>query len=256
MAVCAAQVRLPDHLAMMDQDRETFETSDQDEAAEGEYGGNGHDAVEHEDTAATDESGAAPPTAESRLAETERQLAEAHDRLLRAQAELENTRKRTSREIERVRKYALESFALELLEVKDNLERSLGGHKKVADIDQGDRTSLLENFYEGVDLTLKSMQRVFADFGIREIEAVGCAFDPSLHQAVSTLKTGDHPSNTVIELVQKGYLLNDRLLRAAMVVVAAGPGRESGEDAAASEKSADAQDAGEDSPEDPPHKGH
>ena len=166
---------------------------------------------------------------ESLLAEVRRQLAEAKDRELRTQAELENTRKRTSKEIERIRQYALESFASALLGVKDNLERSLASHEG-ADADAGHRkkAAVLDNVCEGVSLTLKSLQRVFSDFGIEEVAPLEQPFDPELHQAISTSPTADYPPNTVIKLIQKGYTLNGRLLRAAMVVVAAAPDKGAG----------------------------
>ncbi len=147
---------------------------------------------------------------EERLAEAERRAEEFREDMLRAHAERENMRKRTERDIARIRKYAIEAFATELLEIKDNLERSLSGGEDADD-----------NVLEGVRLTLKSLERVFERFGIEEVPAAGQPFDPERHQAMSTLKTAEHAPNTVVEVVQKGYLLSDRLLRPAMVVVAA-----------------------------------
>lgn len=147
---------------------------------------------------------------EERLAEAERRAEESQKDRLRALADYDNLRKRTEKDITRIKKYALEAFATELLEVKDNLERSLSGAE---DMD--------ESMLEGVRLTLKSLEQVFDRFGITEAPAAGQPFDPERHQAISTLKTAEHAPHTVVEVVQKGYLLNDRLLRPAMVVVAA-----------------------------------
>ncbi len=178
----------------------------------------------------------------SLLAEAQHQLTEARDGELRARAELENTRKRASKEIERIRQYALESFASALLGVKDNLERSLTSQGK-PDADYRKRAVILDNICAGVGLTLKSLEQVFSDFGIEEVAPLEQTFDPELHQAISTSPTADHPPNTVIELVQKGYTLNGRLLRAAMVVVAAAPR----EDASVDERGTGDQDGqGED----------
>ena len=160
---------------------------------------------------------------EARLAEAERRAEESHNDMLRAYADRDNMRKRTDKEVEKAKKYAIERFALELLEIKDNLERSLS-----------DDEGADEDVLEGVRLTLKSFEQVFERFSITEVPAAGQPFDPERHQAMSTLKTAEHVPNTVIEVVQKGYLLSDRLLRPAMVVVAA------------------AEDAREDAPKDAP----
>ena len=165
------------------------------------------------------------------IAEAERKAEEFLDQALRAQAELENTRKRTVREIERVRKYAIEAFASELLNVKDNLERGLSASMSAGAV---------EDVCEGMRLTLKSLEQVFDRFGITEVFPAGQEFAPELHQAMSTIKTSEHAPNTVIEVVQKGYSLSGRLLRPAMVIVAAAPGEEdvsadAGDDRQASE---------------------
>ncbi len=170
------------------------------------------DGVGAADDVDAGEQGAAGLSAEEQLAEAERRAEEFRDQALRAHAELENTRKRTVKEVARVRKYALESFATELLDIKDNLERGLRD-----DVNSG----TVESVLEGVRLTLKSLEQVFRKFGIQEVSPAGQAFDPELHQAVSTFETDEHAPSTVVEVVQKGYLLNDRLLRPAMVVVAA-----------------------------------
>ncbi len=129
----------------------------------------------------------------------------------RAQADADNARKRAEREIHSVRMYALESFVIDLLEVKDNLERSLSACNS--------EESSLEDIHKGVSLTLKLLTKNFDQFGIKEINPSGKIFDPKLHQAMGLLESSEHPANSVIEVMQKGYLLHDRLLRPAMVTI-------------------------------------
>lgn len=147
-----------------------------------------------------------------RLESAESEVEKYRDLLLRAKAEAENTAKRTSREMEKVRKYANEGIFIRLFEVKDNLERSLQ--------DENTQTSA-ENLKKGVELTLKSLIQVFSDHQVEEIDPNGKAFDPELHQAVSAVETDTVSPQTVIEVLQKGYRLKERLLRPAMVIVAA-----------------------------------
>ncbi len=172
---------------------------------------------------------------EEQLAEVGRKAEAFRDQMLRARAELENTRKRTDKEIQRARKYALEPFALELLDIKDNLERGLSD-----DMSAG----APENVGEGMRLTLKSLERVFDKFGIEEVSPAGEAFDPKLHQAMTVFETDEYAPNTVIEVSQKGYLLSDRLLRPAMVVVSAKPAGDE-PDAARDEPADEDEKAGE-----------
>ena len=161
------------------------------------------------------DNGAAAPGVEASpgelLAEAERRAGEFRDQALRAQAELENTRKRAGREIERIRKYAIESFVVDLLDVKDSLERGLGDDVKAGTV---------EDVREGMRLTLRSLEQTFDRFDVTEVAPAGEVFDPELHQAMSMLETAEQAPNTVVEVVQKGYLLSGRLLRPAMVIVA------------------------------------
>ena len=187
-------------LAMNDQDQQIPEDSAQ------ESEGNDHDMPVDGDLTSEGEL-----SVESRLAEAEQMAGDFRDQMLRAHAELENTRKRADKEIERIRKYALESFAIEMLDIKDNLERGLSDNVNIATI---------EDMQKGVRLTLKSLERVFDRFGIKEVDTTSQVFDPEFHQAMSTIKTDEHAPNTVLEVAQKGYTLSDRLLRPAMVVVA------------------------------------
>lgn len=136
------------------------------------------------------------------------------DRFVRAQAEMDNVRKRLERDLENAHKYGLERFAGELLPVRDSLELGLG-----AATDDADPARIRE----GIDLTLKMLAQAMARFGITELNPEGERFDPDRHQAMSMQENADLPPNTVMIVMQKGYLLNDRLLRPAMVVVSRAP---------------------------------
>lgn len=139
-------------------------------------------------------------------------LANAKDQVLRTHAEMQNLRRRMERDVENAHKYALEKFVGELLPVVDNLERSI---QAMADVD-GDFKAVSD----GIELTLKSFQDVLARFKVEAVDPGGEAFNPDLHQAMSMLEVPDAKPNTVIDVFQKGYTLNGRLIRPAMVVVA------------------------------------
>lgn len=160
------------------------------------------------DPAAAEASGDTEESPEARL---EAQLQEAQDQVLRAQAEIQNTRRRAEQDVERARKYALERFAGELLPVVDNLERALDA----AEI--GDEQ--VKPIAEGVELTLKNFFSVLAKFHIEPVDPQGEPFDPQLHQAMSSVENGEVEPNTVVAVMQKGYTLNGRLVRPAMVMV-------------------------------------
>ncbi len=148
------------------------------------------------------------PSLEEALKAAELQAAEHHDAWLRAKAETENIRRRSQEDVARAHKFAVEGFASELLAVKDSLEAALS-----ADL------SNPENLKNGVDLTLKQLSGVFNKFSLTEINPVGEAFDPHQHQAMSMVEA-DQPANTVVSVLQKGYLLSDRVIRPALVMVA------------------------------------
>lgn len=141
----------------------------------------------------------------------QQQLADAKDQVLRTAAESENIRRRAHKDIENARKFALEKFASELLPVVDNLERSL----EVAE--SGDKKD--KALVDGVALTLKSFLDVLKKHQIEQIDPIGEPFDPQLHQAMTLVESPDCEPNTVLTVMQKGFVLNDRLLRPAMVVV-------------------------------------
>ena len=134
------------------------------------------------------------------------------DRLMRTEAEKENIRKRAERDADSARRYALEKFATELLAVRDSLE--LG--EQAAGQDDADVAKLRE----GTELTLKMLTQAMEKFSIEEINPVGEKFNPELHQAMSMQEAEGHEPNTVVSVMQKGYRLNDRLLRPALVMVA------------------------------------
>jgi molecular chaperone GrpE len=143
-----------------------------------------------------------------RLQEAERKAREHHDAWLRAKAEAENVRKRAQIDVANAHKYALETFAAELLPVKDALEAALGADNATPDALRG-----------GVELTLKQLAAAFDKGSLREINPVGEKFDPHRHQAISMLPSDREPF-TIISVLQKGYLLNDRVIRPALVTVA------------------------------------
>ncbi len=148
---------------------------------------------------------------EAALLASEAKIQEQKDSVLRAKAEVENMRRRTEQEIDKARKYALNKFAEELLPVIDNLERAIAA----ADADN----EVVKPILEGVEMTHKTFVDVVAKFGLKEINPEGEVFNPELHQAMSIQESADHESNTVMFVMQKGYELNGRVLRPAMVMV-------------------------------------
>ena len=156
---------------------------------------------------------------QARIAELEAQLetaiqkaAEERERALRTAAEMENLRRRTELDVEKAHKFALEKFAGELLPVLDNLERAI----ELADKEN----EALKPMIEGVELTLKSMQSGVAKFGLVALDPLNQPFDPNAHQAMSMVPSADVAPNTVIAVMQKGYDLNGRVIRPAMVMIA------------------------------------
>jgi len=154
-----------------------------------------------------------PATLQAALDEARAKAEENWNNLVRLQAEMDNLRKRTTRDIEHAHKYALEKFVNELLPVIDSLELGISA----AEDSSGDEAGSLR---EGMELTLKKFQDVMSKFGVEPINPQGEKFNPEMHEAVSMQESNEYESNTVMSVVQKGYTLNDRLVRAAMVVVA------------------------------------
>jgi molecular chaperone GrpE len=145
------------------------------------------------------------------LAAAKQEAADYYDRLLRLSAEFENYKKRSSRELADFRKFANEQIIKDLLGVIDNLERALAS--------AADQEGNADSIAEGVELTLKEILKILEKNGVTAIAAEGEAFDPTYHQAVMQQETPDQPPNTVIQELQKGYLLHNRLLRPSMVAV-------------------------------------
>ena len=139
------------------------------------------------------------------------EVAAARDTVLRAQAEMQNTKRRAEQDVEKARKFALEGFVRELLPVVDNLERALESAT-------GDEAAI-KPIAEGVELTLKSFLDALQKFHVATVDPQGEPFDPELHQAMSIVENAEVEPNSVLAVMQKGYTLNGRLVRPAMVVV-------------------------------------
>jgi molecular chaperone GrpE len=152
-----------------------------------------------------------------RLEEKEKELKENHDRLLRVAADLENYKKRAAKEREEWIKFANEDLMKAILPFIDNLERAVNHAEKVMD------SGVL---IEGVRLTLQQLLQTLNKFGVSAFESVGKPFDPTMHEAMLVVESDEHEPNRVVEEFQKGYLLNDRLLRPATVSVSKLPDKE------------------------------
>lgn len=163
--------------------------------------------------AAEPEAVAADVAPEDLLAAAEAKVTENWDRYLRAAAEVDNIRKRAARDVENARKYALENFGREILAVRDTLEMGI----------QAAENANVESLLAGKEATLKLLTTTLERFGIQEIDPTGQPFDPELHQAMSMQPSAHAEPGSVLTVIQKGYSLNGRLLRPAMVVVAAEP---------------------------------
>lgn len=147
------------------------------------------------------------PSLEQLLKKAELDASEHHDAWLRAKAEAENIRKRAQVDVANAHKYAVENFSVELLAVMDSLEAALNVEN-----------ATVENFKSGVELTLRQLTAAFSKYNIRQINPEGEKFDPHLHQAMCMVESELAP-NTVVQVMQKGYVLNDRVIRPAMVSV-------------------------------------
>jgi len=151
---------------------------------------------------------------EQALVAAEAEIGLHREAMLRMQAEMDNLRKRLIRDLEKSRRFALEDIMKDLLQVRDSLERGL---------DMAGPTSTVESLIEGKALTLKMLNKVMSDHGLEVIDPAGQPFDPEFHQAMTLQPAADQDENTVLEVLQKGYKLHDRLIRPAMVVVSRKP---------------------------------
>ncbi|EKF9437433.1 nucleotide exchange factor GrpE [Vibrio cholerae] len=148
------------------------------------------------------------------LLEYEKKCTEYEDKLLRLRADMDNLAKRSAREVEKARKYAVSQLLESLLPVKDSLELGL---------ESGREDTPVERILEGVTLTLEQLDTVLKTFGVRTIDPLGQAFNPEHHEAMRVVSCSDVPPNTVCEVHQKGYLLHDRVIRPARVGVSKSP---------------------------------
>lgn len=192
----------------MSKKKQQHEAGEQNETAESAAG-------EQTPTAFPEKVPAQQPAAEEALAASQAEALKNWDLYLRARADLENYRKRAQREKEDLSRFANENLLREVLPVVDNLERALEHARQ----DDGGNGGLLQ----GVEMTLGQLQRVLDKFGVTPLRSVGEPFDPARHEALGQVESTEHPPNTVVQELQRGYLLNDRLLRPAMVMVAKAP---------------------------------
>jgi molecular chaperone GrpE len=152
---------------------------------------------------------------EEKVETLEKEAAENHDRLLRMAAEFDNYKKRATREMNDFRKFANENFAKALLPVVDSMDLAIESSSNDKHVNN--------SMVEGVNMTLKEILKIFEQFGVKRFESIGNTFDPNLHQAVMQEETDKFPENTVSKELQKGFMIHDRLLRPAMVVVSKKP---------------------------------
>jgi molecular chaperone GrpE len=153
---------------------------------------------------------------EAQLEAAQKKAEENWELVLRTQADMENLRKRTSRDIENAHKYGLEKIANELLAVRDSMELGLGAAQEDVDV---------KSLREGAELTLKMLVQVMEKFGIKQVDPEKQKFNPDLHQAMTMQESDELEPNTVIAVMQKGYTLNERLLRPALVTVSKAPAK-------------------------------
>jgi molecular chaperone GrpE len=197
-------------------------THDKPDAADSDRGSEeAHTEVVESDQPAKE---APPPSAseaeiDDPVAEAKRQVAGLKDQVLRAQAEMENVRRRAARDVENAHKYALERFTSDLLPVLDSLEKAI----EAAGESAGEAAGAIK---EGVELSLKLFLTTLEKAGVIQVDPHGEPFDPQLHEAMAMVPNPDTEPNSVIEVMQKGYTLNGRLVRAAKVVVSAAPSQD------------------------------
>lgn len=151
---------------------------------------------------------------DEQVAAAQEETAQIKEQMIREQAETQNIRKRLQKDVENARKYALEKFAEDLLPIIDNLERA------IASAGEGEE---VKPVLEGLELTLKSFVDTLAKYNVEQVDPHGEPFDPQLHQAMTMVPNPDIEPNSVMDVVQKGYTLNGRLVRPAMVVVSKAP---------------------------------
>jgi len=190
----------------------------------------GTDGVETE----TPETAAPAETAPDPVAALTKETADLKDRLLRTLAEMENLRRRTEREVADARAYGVTSFARDILAVADNMERAL----KALDEEIRDKAEAgVKALLDGVELTERELTKVMEKHGVRKIEPQGQKFDPNLHQAMLEIPDASVPAGTVVQIMQPGYTIGERVLRPALVGVSKGGPKASAADAPANDNS-------------------
>lgn len=203
----------PEEMETVEDTPETEFSAEAEQAGDEAAEGNNSDVSEHEEL--------------TLKLEDARARADDHwNQLLRANAELENARKRARQDVENAHKFALEKFVLELLPVKDSLEMGLAAAGSDSENSAGQDSEMASQLVEGTELTLKMLNSAMEKFGIEEINPAGQPFNPDTHQAMSMQESEEHEPNTVMMVMQKGYQLNERLIRPAMVVVSKAASRE------------------------------
>lgn len=184
------------------------------EASEIQNEGLDDDAVRDKENEEIDISGESDDLDDSDSASLETQVEELKEALIRSQADLQNVQRRAARDVENAHKYAVEKFVKDLLAVLDSMDRAL----ELAETTDGFDASMLE----GTQMTHKLLLDTAARHGVESINPVGEVFDPQEHQAMSMVESADHEPNTVMAVMQKGYKLEGRVIRAAMVMVTKG----------------------------------
>lgn len=211
---------------MAEQDHKQTEPGQQPEQAEqaGQMEGTVEESVAETgespaaEEVAADDAAAQEASVDDVVAQLHEDVAAAKDLALRAQADAQNVKRRAEQDVEKARKFALEQFTRELLPVVDNLERALEAASGEDDV--------VKPIAEGVELTLKSFLDAMSKFNIEQVDPQGEPFDPNLHQAMSMIENDEVEPNSVIAVMQKGYTLNGRLVRPAMVMVSKASGGE------------------------------
>lgn len=175
---------------------------------------------------AVDEVASAAGEPEAAVAAMEEELLQYREQALRAQAEMQNVRRRAEIDVEKAHKFALEKFVRELLPVVDSLEKTVESTAEKGAADKGGADSdLLARIREGAEMTLNMMLGGLGKFNVKQMDPMGEPFDPQLHEAMSMVPAPNVEPNTVVGVMQKGYTLNERLVRPAMVMIAKAGGQ-------------------------------
>ncbi len=170
------------------------------------------EALENSEEALEQAQEAVSEDIEALLAESRSEAEKHKDMALRIQADMENLRRRTRLDVENAHKYALNKFVDALIPAMDSMEMGVDAAKK--------EEATIESIREGIDITFKQLLDVLGEFNVERIDPKGEKFDPQFHEAMTMIPSPDHESNTVVDVIQKGYSLNERLIRPARVIVA------------------------------------